>query len=305
MVYDRDKSKDPVLSLQADLSRDILLHGRDERAAVKKSRNIDEFKAWIGSNFTNKKISDLIMKNYSQGAQMFVGQILTGSGSIDPMGGLGVYQPTEKIVNLYESQGAAYIKLNVEKYPVKDMNGTVGYIHGPVEALFKLEENGFALQYVSTNSALIRDMYLGKSISEDQILKQMNVDHLPERSILEIETTLKKQQKKLENWFIAKELTDQDTLGLESLRGSLRAIQQYKTGKMDIEDLQTAVSTYLQQATEAEKALTPQKMSLPQRIVSRLFSSPPTTKDILKKALKDIERVQKAVIKQENTGLRR
>jgi len=308
VVYSHAGNEGGINSLKKDLGRDVLLYGHDNSAAIMQM-NESAFKIWIASQCKTPEIARLLAQHYSQSPGQFTLTRWTHSGSCGQNEfNIAAPQGKDRASNFYELDGSGYLKITMKRYPVHSFaedGKIVGYINGPVEALFKLTEKGFELQHVSTDSALIRDMYLGEPVSRDEIVRQFNVDHLPERSILEIETTLKKQQKKLENWFRGKELTDQDTLGLKSLRGSLRAIQQYKTGKIDIEDLQTAVSTYLQQATEAEKALTPQKMSLPQRIISRLFSSPPTTKDILKKALKDIGYVGRAIVEQNNTGLRR
>ncbi len=138
-------------------------------------------------------------------------------------------------------------------------------------------------------------------------------------TIHDIETAIQKKRKELSRSLVSENVISHQNnnklnedekqdhhfkkLELASMNNALEAIQKYKDKKIDIEDLHTAMSGYLTQTEKAEKTFMPQKMSM-KNVFSRFFSSPPTTKNILAKALKDIVHISKA-IKHENIKLRR
>lgn len=303
---------EPLSALLKDVQRNVTLNGKHVERGDIENPGLDveekKFEADLKEqyNFSEANVEKL-SKHYSAAPMIFVGAFLfsgciTGDPTNEP---ISLQAPTIE-PNIYQENGELYFKIKTNNYPIArrdDPKAIIGHIEGPVEALFKLTDKGFELQYAKTNSDLLHKMFLGEKITENDILTSRN-NHKVLTSIDKQIKTLTDNVKSLESSLAKlpkekltkKESKKQTELQLELAAASkaLQAVKSYSSNRMDLHDLKTAIQTYQKVAEQAQG-----------RFARHFSRTPPSsTREVLSNMLKVLKKPSKINVFKVEKGLR-
>lgn len=231
---------------------------------------------------------DAIMKHYSQISVLVTAPFGT---CFNPMQ-LAIQQPASSDISmdLYLEEGEVYFKAKAQNYAVsRQVEGDMqdaGHLPGYVEVVFKLDKDkGFALQHMSTNSELMRNLLMGEKVHEDSVINAANAQW--REGIRKIEANLARREQQLDKWLSDSANFQDDKQNkrkkerkLENKGGIVmarEAIKEYKAGKMGIQEVHDVLSSIL-------------SASRPHGFISRFFPPVSGTAKVLKNVLADLER---------------
>jgi hypothetical protein len=113
-----------------------------------------------------------LINKYSQGPTYLVSGALGGhslAAGLDSVIGQPDKNGSDDSRNFYYRNGHFYLKHTIKRLPIisQKKNGEIiGYIEGPIEALFKESQNGFELQYIDTDNKWVCDLLMGYPYQE-------------------------------------------------------------------------------------------------------------------------------------------
>jgi hypothetical protein len=277
--------------LHADFARDVRINGKGPKAFPNRKKNLEAFKKFVEKEL-GKDHAEAAMSHYSQLGIIAAGPLALASADKE----LTIAQPNHSLLNLYVKEGAVYFKVRVESYPVKMLsegNEPIGYLPGPVEAIFKLDkEKGFVLQHISTNSEIVRDLMMGVEVAQQKIANESNATW--RKGMKKIEVALDQRETQLDGWFKKHNVHAVDAFGDDPeirrknankgrIATAKSVIQQYKAGTLTDAEAHTRLSELLLPENTPSKHRTTK--------IGQFFSAhaSSTTTTVLKKALADFE----------------
>ena len=302
---------EPIESLLSDAARSVHINGKNitTNKAVTNG-NVNQFTKLIQSKIKPKHFENL-NKHYSQGPLLMAGQMLFPD---DAKEASHLFTKPTMHIDLFEKGGELYVKVKASNYHIlaKPDLDEVGTIKGPVEVLYKLTDDNFEFQSISTNSKLLHDMYLGKKPEGLEIENEISIEkNKALQDLQKMEYALEKHQQKLleaipggrEEGLNVEYTTamtsdrvikkmESTRLEYASVKNSLKVIDQYKKGKIDLENLRTAIKEYNDQIPSVPSD---SKLS---RFYTRMIK--PSTAKVLNNALttlKSLEAQQKKQMK--------
>jgi len=263
---------------EADIRRGVLVNNTNFSKNLAPNENENEskisFEAMIKKELKlDTKGLKLIASAYSQSLySLLVDPFLSNPIIGAPQGRL--FQAEERADNLYTKNNEIYFKSTAERYHIQKFEGQVTYIHSPTELLYKLNKDTgvFDLQSIKTDSDFVRDVFLGKNISEKRLADIATSYKYP--AIAAIDTILnnyKTNHTKINDVFaIAKETV--------ALCGK---------GKITPQELEEALEKLKPAIAEFEKD------KAPSRLLSKFFT--PSTRNAVTNASKALDQAIKKV----------
>lgn len=173
VIYTFDKIKMPLSSLIADFERGLKINHKSKSQIDFKMDAENAFEQFLSRQFSAPNWA-LLKKHYSQAPAMILAAPF--ATVYNPMeSDIILYQPLEqdRLVDVYEEHDDIYIRSVATRFPLRIRGELVGYLPGPVEVLFKLTNEGFEVQHIYTDSELIRDVFLKRSILPERIAAEV------------------------------------------------------------------------------------------------------------------------------------
>ncbi len=191
LIFTRNERQDPLNSLFKDFSRDIKINRQTLDDYKKQKIHIEtkeDLKKFLIDKFGEK--NEIYLSNhYSQKQNGLLSDLLYAkylSDTVTQTGDIPLYvQEYKKDTNIYMEKGDIYLRVYLESYQIRaeETHGleTFGYLSGPIEAVFKLTEQGFETLYIATNSDLINDLLLNnKNPPRDRVIFEAGIYNIEE-----------------------------------------------------------------------------------------------------------------------------
>lgn len=186
--FSYDYKKKGWMSLIADTSRNVTINNqplteaeKKEISEIKDEKTAEEF---FKKKFKAKAIVPHLISHYSQTPMLWASAPLGtyNYSSTNPMNGkYSINQSYHYKTDIYEKKGDIFIQTSLPQVPVISLeNGKPLYnILGPIEVIFKLNtlhnpKPGYALERISTNSKILKKIYMGEIQEEAQLEKALN-----------------------------------------------------------------------------------------------------------------------------------
>lgn len=126
----------------------------------------DEFNQFLAQQLTPDQLNK-VREHYSR---EHAGFIMGPLRSFRLGNNLTITQPNPHDIKseIYQENGKVYLKWLVNKYPIvnRENGDLVDYLHGPLEAVFKLTDAGFQFESLQTNSKFMHEVYMGIEVTQ-------------------------------------------------------------------------------------------------------------------------------------------
>ena len=264
---------------EADIGRIVLVNKKNFSKQLTANKNeSNESKELFNSILKEELELDdeglkLINTSYSQSLYSLLVDPFVSDPAIGVVTGR-LFKAEDRVENLYLKNNEIYFKSTAERYSTGKYEGQVTYIHSPTELLYKLnKETGlFDLQSIKTHSDFVRDVFLGKNISEKRLAAIVIPDRYP--AIGTINTIL-------ENY------KTNDTMINDVFTIAKETVALCGKGKITLQELEEALEKLKPAIAEFEKD------KAPSRLLSKFFT--PSTRNAVTNASKALDQAIKKV----------
>lgn len=162
------KLTNPDLKSEHNLATSQLIQMIKESLGII-SPTLDEDKTLIESSALADKMVEALLLHYSQ-TPGYVVCAIPGSKFNDNQNNkfvLTAPEPPDIYINAFILENKIFLRIKAERFPIRsteDHNQKIIYLKGPVEGLFELDPaRGFVLKQLGTDSALLNDLFHGRS----------------------------------------------------------------------------------------------------------------------------------------------